>query len=108
MANKDCKIGVANLETALGMLNNIKEQSKQLTDIKQFYDEFKYFKTLNFEINGLINNIKKDPNITNNYWFWKEVFTGIFASFIYSVMIALIIFLGRNELGNFINNLFKT
>lgn len=42
-------------------MNNIKEQSKQLTDIKQFYDEFKFFKTLNFEINLLINNIKEDP-----------------------------------------------
>lgn len=49
-------------EKVLNMLNTIKEQSKQLTSIKQFYDEFKYFKTLNFKVNGLINNIKKDPN----------------------------------------------
>jgi len=49
-------------EKVLSMMNNIKEQSKQLTDIKQFYDEFEYFRTLNFEINGLINDIKKDPN----------------------------------------------
>lgn len=49
-------------EKAPGMLNNIKNQAKQLTDIKQFYDEFEYFRTLNFEINGMINNIKKDPN----------------------------------------------
>lgn len=38
-------------EKVLSMMNNIKEQSKQLTDIKQFYDEFEYFRTLNFEIN---------------------------------------------------------
>lgn len=49
-------------EKVLSMMNNIKEQSKQLTDIKQFYDEFEYFRTLNFEINGLINDIKKDPH----------------------------------------------
>lgn len=56
------KINDLSEEKTLGMLNNIKEQSNQLTDIKQFYDEFKYFKTLNFEINLLINDIKKDPN----------------------------------------------
>lgn len=56
------KIDDLSEEKALSMLNNIKDQSKQLTDIKQFYDEFKYFKTLNFEINLLINDIKKDTN----------------------------------------------
>ena len=54
-----------------------------------------------------LNTVKEDLNTTNSHRFWKDVFTSIFASFIYSVMVALIIYFGRDEFGNFVNSLFN-
>lgn len=56
------KINGLTESTVNKVIENIHVQSAQLTQIRNFYDEFKYFKTLNFEINLLINDIKKDPN----------------------------------------------
>ena len=54
-----------------------------------------------------LNTVKEDLNTTNSHRFWKDVFTSIFAIFIYSVMVALIIYFGRDEFGNFVNSLFN-
>lgn len=66
----------------------------QLSASREFYRKY-------------LNTVKEDLNTTNSHRFWKDVFTSIFASFIYSVLVALIIFLGRDELGNFVNSLFN-
>lgn len=54
-----------------------------------------------------LSAVQQDLNTKNNHRFWTSVFTNILASFFYSILVALIIWLGRDQLGNFINSLFN-
>lgn len=65
-----------------------------LSDAQSFYQKF-------------VKTSEESFATKNKQNFWKGVVSNIFASFLYSVIVAVIIWLGRDQLGNFIASFFK-
>lgn len=65
-----------------------------------------YFFSAKAYYSDYIETLKRDFEKKEHNKFWMNLASNLLSSFIYSILVALIIWLGRDSLGDFIHNIF--